>query len=318
MSNRTLLRIGGGLARYLASRPKYDLCFAGFYGQPLAIALAHLQKKPIVLDAYVSTYDTLCMDRGWFSPTSLVGKLAFWLDRRSCQIASRVITDTQAHRDYFVETFGIPRAKITPVYVGCDETLFFPRRGREQTPPGRFEVFYYGAFLPLHGTEIIVEAAALLQAQSDIHVVIGGSGPLYRSIQDKVRDLKLNNVDLIGWIPMERLPDYIERASICLGGHFSDIPKAARVISTKTFQFIAMQKPTIVADNAATRELFVPDEHVVTVPMNDPVALAAAIQLLANNPSLRRYIAHNGYSLFQERLTIKAIAAQLRDIWALA
>ena len=69
-------RIVAGLARFLAHRPQYDICFAGFYGQPIAIALASLQRKPIVLDAFVSTYDTLCSDREWFSPRSPAGRLS--------------------------------------------------------------------------------------------------------------------------------------------------------------------------------------------------------------------------------------------------
>jgi glycosyltransferase involved in cell wall biosynthesis len=86
------------------------------------------------------------------------------------------------------------------------------------------------------------------------------------------------------------------------------VPKAGRVISTKTFQFIAMRKPTIVGDNVATRELFVHGEHIYAVPMGDPIALAEAISELADTPALREHIAGGGYTLFQEKLTVRAIA----------
>jgi glycosyltransferase involved in cell wall biosynthesis len=96
-----------------------------------------------------------------------------------------------------------------------------------------------------------------------------------------------------------------------LGGHFALVPKAARVISTKTFQFIAMRKSAIVGDNKATRELFVHREHIYAVPMGDPIALAEAIGELADTPTLREHIAKGGYALFQEKLTIQAIANKL-------
>lgn len=306
-------RIVIGLAQWLVRQPTYEVVLAGFYGQPIALALSVLQRKPVILDAYVSTYDTLCEDRALFCPHSLPGRLAYWLDWRSCQVASRVLTDTQAHAHYFAHQFGIPKIKLRPVYVGCDETLFYPCT--DVSPPShRCEVFSYSSFLPLHGTEVIVQAAALLRDRPDIRFTLGGDGVGLQAVRRMVDELKLDNVDLIGWIPTKHLPAYIARASICLGGHFSTIPKAARVIATKTFQFIAMRKPTIVGDNAATRELFVPGEHVYAVPMGDPTALAKAISELADDATLRNHIAAGGYALFQERLTTRIIAEQLASI----
>jgi glycosyltransferase involved in cell wall biosynthesis len=309
----TVGRITSGLARFIARRPDYDACFAGFYGQPIAIALSLLQRKPIVLDAYVSTYDTLCEDRRWFHPRSPAGRLAYWLDRRSCQVATQVITDTQAHAHYFAETFGVSVNKIMPVYVGCDETLFYPR---DEVPIAsqRFEVFYYGAFLPLHGTEVIVQAAALLRDRPEIHFVLGGDGRRRAAVQQMITDQGLTNIELVGWIPLEQLPEYIAQASVCLGGHFSTVPKAARVISTKTFQFVAMGKPAIVADNPATREVFTPSKHIYAVSMGSPAALAEAIRVLADDCALRHRIALAGYRLFQQRLATSIVADQLASV----
>jgi glycosyltransferase involved in cell wall biosynthesis len=306
-------RVLVGLTRFLMRRPSYEICLAGFYGQPISLALSAVQSKPIVLDAYVSTFDTLCEDRRWFRPGSAAGRLALWLDNRGCHRAASVLTDTQAHADYFSDTLGVPQSKLVPLYVGCDESLFYPRdEGPAAAPP--FEVFYYGAFLPLHGTEIIVQAADWLRNRHDIHFTIGGDGMGFRRVRRMVADLALTNVELIGWIPVERLPDHIARAHICLGGHFSRVPKAARVISTKTFQFAAMGKPTIVGDNPATREIFAPGEHVLAVPMGDPGALAHAIQIMADDAALRQRIAAAGYQVFRERLTTPILAGQLASV----
>jgi glycosyltransferase involved in cell wall biosynthesis len=311
----TVQRTISGLGRFIARRPEYRIFFAGFYGQPLAIALSMLQQKPIILDAYVSTYDTLCEDRRWFRPWSPMGRLAYWLDRRSCQVADSVVTDTEAHREYFSKTFAVPRSKITTIYVGCDETLFHPR---DETRIGigseRFEVFTYSAFLPLHGTDVIIRAAELLRDRPDIRFSIGGDGRGRAAAERMVAELGLTNIELKGWIPFEQLPEHIARSSICLGGHFSTVPKAARVISTKTFQFIAMRKPTIVGDNPATRELFVPGEHVCAIPMGSPETLADIIYILANDEGLRRRIASAGYEVFKQRLNTSVVGDQLASV----
>jgi glycosyltransferase involved in cell wall biosynthesis len=324
----TVMRTLFGLLRFLVQRPNYDLCFVGFYGQPMAIALSVLQRArlsarnggtpPIVFDAYVSTFDTLCQDRQWFKPRSLVGRLARWLDRHSCRVVDRVLTDTKAHARYFVESLDVPEDKLETVYVGCDESLFSvqnrDRQLQKKRSAGEFQVFYYGAFLALHGTEIIIKAAHLLRDRPDIHFVIGGDGPRLPHVRRSAMELGLDTVEFVGWIPLEQLPGYISRASLCLGGHFSTVPKAARVISTKTFQFIAMHKTTIVGDNPATRELFTHGRHVYAVTMGDPGALADAIRTLADQAEVRERIASGGYALYQERLTTQAIGRQLAAI----
>jgi glycosyltransferase involved in cell wall biosynthesis len=305
----TPVRIAVGLARYMIQPSTYTVVFAGFYGQPLSVALSRLQQKPIVLDALISTYDTLCEDRRRFRPDSLAGRLAFWLDVEGCRAARRVLTDTEEAARYFRETFGVPGNKLAPVYVGCDESLFFPRPSVHEK--AGCQVFYYGAFLPLHGVEVILQAAEMLKRKPAIHITVGGDGPGLRQMRQLAADLALRNVEFTGWIPIEQLPAHIAAADICLGGHFSTIPKAARVIATKTFQFVAMGKPTIVGDNAATRELFRPGEDVLAVPMGDPSALADAVQILAEDAALRSRIAAGGRACFNDRASTSVLAQQL-------
>jgi glycosyltransferase involved in cell wall biosynthesis len=309
----TLGRSAFSLASLAIRRADTDACFAGFYGQMLGLALARMQPKPVILDAYVSTFDTLCHDRRWFGPRSAAGRLAYWLDRESCAAAARVVTDTQAHARYFAQTFDLPPAKLRPLYVGCDETLFHPLAA----PPGpvdRIEVFTYGAFLALHGTEVVVEAAALLQHRGDIHWTIGGHGPRIRQVRRQVAEAGLRNVDLVGWIPLAELPAYIARASICLGGHFSLVPKAARVVSTKTFQFLAMARPAIVADNEATKEILTHGDDAWMVPMGDARALAGAVEALADDAGLRTRLAAGGRRAFEERLSTACLAEQVTSV----
>mgnify|MGYP000290270897 CR=1 FL=1 len=158
---------------------------------------------------------------------------------------------------------------------------------------------------------ILMSAAPTYGQESGDPIEVGSRKQLF--IDNKFIE-SVDNVELVEWIPFEQLPDYIARASICLGGHFSAIPKAARVISTKTFQFVAMRKATIVGDNPAVREVFMHGKDVWAIPMNDSAALAAAIQLLVDDLDLRMRIAQGGYEVFQANFTPDAIAYQLKTI----
>jgi len=124
----------------------------------------------------------------------------------------------------------------------------------------------------------------------------------------------LSNVDFLGWVSLSQLPTLIAQASLCLGGHFSDNPKARRVIATKTYQFLAMAKPTIVGDNPANRELFTHGREVYLCPPADGEALAQAIVELGEDEALRREIARGGYLLFKRRCGTEVIARQLQKI----
>jgi glycosyltransferase involved in cell wall biosynthesis len=316
-SSRLAGNLSTGLRYLLQKRSSFDLVVIGFPGHllvPWVRVFGGLrQRPPILFDPFVSAYDTFCLDRRWFPPRSIPGRVAYALDLWSGRWADHLLADTGAHRDFFVETFGLPPQKMDVVYVGCDEDLFAPRPERPASSTGShtLDVFTYTSFLRLHGVEKILHAAKYLEKRQDIAFTIAGAGSRLEAMQRLAGDLNLANVSFPGWVPFDHLPDRIAAADLCLGGHFSGVPKAARVISTKTFQFIAMRKPTIVGDNDATREAFVPGRHVWAVPMDSAEALAEAIDLLAGDPGLRRRLAQGGYQIFQERFTTQAIARQL-------
>ena len=293
------------------TRP-YDVIFVGFYGYLLVFLMRLVSRKPIIFDAYLSTYNTLCFDRKRFRPDSLLGRIVYWMDRLACRFADVVLLDTRAHLDYFVRIYALPPERCAVLYVGSDEEIFHPRK-----PPrdGPFTVFYYGSFLPLQGIEYIVRAARIIQdRQPGIIFQIAGNGIQYQEIRTLAQQLKCKTIEFIPWIPYEQLPNYIARAWLCLGGHFADSDKAQNVISTKTYQFLAMARPTIVGDCRANAEIFHHGEHVYMVKMADAQALAEAILLLYLNDELRQRIADGGFIRFSEHYSVERLSTVLCEI----
>ena len=106
MTEITDSRAGSLTARNLRLLPRllkavrrndYDLIFVGFYGYLLVPWLRRVTKRPVVFDAFVSNFDTLCFDRKKFGPDSLMGRMVFHLDRLACHSADLVLLDTAAN-----------------------------------------------------------------------------------------------------------------------------------------------------------------------------------------------------------------------------
>jgi glycosyltransferase involved in cell wall biosynthesis len=309
-----LFRYPNILTKFLIeSKKDVDLIFIGFFGQPLVPVIKKLKDKPIVFDAFLSAYDTMCFDRKKFEPNSFGGRLFYWLDKRSCELADKVLLDTNTHIDYFINTFGLDREKFQRVFVGADDSVFYPRETNKYNDR-KFRVFYYGTYRPLHGIEYIIESAKKLDSYRDIEVTIVGKGPERKKIDNLVQELKVENIRFINWIPYKNLPDEIANADICLGGHFSNIDKAKRTIAGKTFQFIAMKKPIIVGDNPANRELFENKKNALLVEHANADALAEAILELKSNDSLRGIIAEEGCKTFWRRCTPETIGKGIKEI----
>ena len=290
----------------------YSIILIGFFGQFLVPPIARLTKKPIVFDFFISTWDTLVNDREKIRKNSLLSKAARVLDQRSCQSADLILVDTQASLSFYHSRLGVSKEKMKVLFVGCNEDIFYPRNKSEE----KGLVLYYSSYMPLHGVDIVVNAAKLLEDQSDLHFRIIGEGQEYQNIQHLVRKLEVSSIDFIPTMPLADLPDQIAKASICLGGHFGASDKARRVIAGKTFQLLAMEKPTIVGDNDANRELLTHGQNAWFCKMNDPEALAEAILLLHKHDKLRKAIAQKGYICFKERASLEVQSEHLENFIA--
>ena len=217
----------------LARRQPVSAAVVGFYGQPLMLAARLLIRSPILFDAFLSTYETLVVERRIFKPGSPGARLALWLDQAACSAAGRVLLDTQADVDFFHAQLGVPREKLRRLFVGCDERLYYPRPELEPVP-GR--VLFWGTYLPLQGFDTVIRAAALLQDKPQISFRLIGGGREFPKIQGLARELGLNHVEFLPFRPEPELPEEIARAGVVLTGQFGNFDKSRRVIAGKTFQ----------------------------------------------------------------------------------
>jgi glycosyltransferase involved in cell wall biosynthesis len=307
-----LLRLAPRLA--FALRRPHDLVVVGFYGYPLVWLARRLTRHPILFDAFLMTHDTLVGDRARFRPNSLLARLLLAIDRAGGRAADHVLLDTKAQATAFSQVTGITPTRVSALFVGCNENLFHPEAPPDRRPDGHFHILYYGTYQPLHGMETVVAAARRLAHEPDIRWRIIGHGQKYTRVRRLADDWGLTHVEFQPPLPYTDLPSAIVSADLCLGGPFGNTAKARRVITGKTFQFLAMNKPVIVSDTPANRELLVPSESAYFVPIANPDALADAVHTLYRDAERRHYLAAGGHMRFLNHASEAVIGDQLATL----
>jgi len=311
---RLLARYAILLVRYLTMKRSFSVLFVPQFRHKdvvLASILAKLTGKRVVFDPLVSRFDTKIMDRGDAGVRSFQAWHNRNLDKIALTLSDMVLADTGAHAEYFAAEFGVSPSKVRVLPVGVDESLFSPP-AEALRQDGRFRVLFFGNYLPLHGADTIVDAAAMLLHREDIEFIMIGDGQTFPSVQAKVIHDKLTNVKLLPRVPIDELASRIAESDVCLG-IFGTTPKAGRVVANKVYQSMAVGKPVITADSAAVRELFTDGDDICLVQPASAEALAARIDELHANPGTGVRIGERAARTVHERFSSTAIAGKLLE-----
>jgi glycosyltransferase involved in cell wall biosynthesis len=309
-------RRSGGIKKYLQliwltgrfRQKKPDLIIVAFPGQTVVWIARLFFGKRIIFDAFVSLYDSNVFDRRLYSSSSWWGRRDWFLDWYSCRLAWRVLLDTTEHINYFTKTFNLRRSKFLLVPVGADQRIFKPCPSPPTT--GKITIHFHGSFIPLQGLRYIVEAADLLRDEGFIIQIIG-AGQELEDIKKIIKSRELEScLKLIGRVPYEDLPIWINKADICLG-IFGDTPKAARVVPNKVYECLAMGKAVVTADTPASREFFNNGKDILLCAPADSIALANLLRELKGDPARRQLLGEAGRRLFAQKFTAPQIVLGL-------
>ena len=298
------------MARWRVVGRDARIVVVGFNGQlDLLIARRLIDRRiPTVFAPLVTVSETVIEDRGVYRSGGVAARLAHWLDRATLAAADLVIADTDAHRRYMAETFGIASARIGTLYLGAEPAFY-------RSPPAAGgaarSVLFYGQYMPLHGLDAVVEAARRLAGRLAITLV--GTGPERPAVEAAARGIP--NLRFVDWVPYDELPSWIGAADLCLG-IFGTSAKAARMIPNKVYQCAAGGRAIVTGDTPALREVFAHGEQVWLVPPGDGSALAEALAALAADGERRRALGAGARALMVERFGPESQGRRLRRLIA--
>ena len=278
-----------------------DFYFVSYMGHFLVIFMRLFTKKPIVFDFYLSIFDMMCNDRKVYTPESMLGKITYWIEKKSLEKADYVIVDTYKLIESLSNMYGISKEKFVRVPLTINEDNVMKKeveRYKEQ-----FTVLYVGSYIPLHGTEVIMEAANILQEKGeDIFILMIGQGPDHAKCQDLAEKYHLNNIEFKGFMTLEELNYYYNATDINLG-LFSVGERANSVVLNKTNDSFRVGKPHLTLETDAMKEAFTDNEDIFYTKDNRPETLADRIIKIKNNPALVESVGKNASRSYVDKLS---------------
>ena len=298
------------------------VAFLGYSDVPLAWVLSRRRRVPLVFDAFVLLHDTFVTDRGTVRRRSVTALFLRALETVACHLADVVVVDTVDHAERLARRTRLDPRRIRVLPVGSEQDA----TGPDATTNVGFTVAFVGSFMPLHGVDVIVRAAGLVQHEQDeqneqpthrIRFVLVGEGQTRQEAVALVKAHGYANVTFLDPLHGLELRDLLCDAQVLLGV-FGTSAKAMVVIPNKVVDALALSKPVITARTPAiTRVLDA--SQICTVPPGDPRALADAIFALYSDPAARHGLAEAGRRAYEDSFSPAArrvaMAAILQAAW---
>jgi len=301
--------------RGLDRRPRPDLVFVPVCRQrdvAAACRWAHRRGIKALFDPMISAWDKKVLEqRKWKADEPRAKRLLKW-EKRLMSMPDFITWDTSCHVDFAAEYLDVPREKMAPLFTGTDEKVFKPVSGDDGEKANVFRVLYHGAYLPLHGTEVIVEAARMTQ---DLPIQWDFLGWGAYKAETEAKAAGLRNVRFLEKVPYVKVPEVICAHDVVLGV-FGTTPKAARVIGNKVYECMACARPTINEFCSGYPPSAKDCRAIKFIPPGDPAALVKAVEEYRADWANRDMYFREARAFFERELSMKVVVSQLRDILA--
>lgn len=272
-----------------------------------------LRPRHIAADTFISIYDTVVNDRCLLARGNPLARLLHLVEKRACTFADINIVDTPENAKWLCNELGLDKNKVHAVTLSTDELHFRPNPYKANI--GVLRILFVGTLVPLHGVNIIVEAAALLNQRKDIVFRLMGNGQEASHLEEAMQDSGATNIEWVrDWQSPDQIADEIERADICLG-IFGKSAKAQRVCPFKIYVYSTVGRPIITGQTQWLQRTLSALDYTpfATVPVGNAAALASKIAELADNPTLRQQLADDSRRFYATHLSNKIAREQIAE-----
>jgi glycosyltransferase involved in cell wall biosynthesis len=241
-----------------------------------------------------------------------------WLEKWSVKRADAVVSNLEG-ADGHLATLGMDRTKFHWIPNGitvADVNKPSPLADHiaAQIPENGLRIVYTGTLGAANALETLIDAIALLDNVYDVAVIIIGEGSAQGFLKMRCKELRLGNVHFLGAIPKSQIQSALRHADVCFIG-WKDVSLYKWGIgANKIPEYLYSGKPILhcYSGNFDPIQKF---SAGVTVPAENPSALAEAIRLLYTMPlKQREQMGKNGRRAALEYYDYERLAGELEHV----
>ena len=235
-----------------------------------------------------------------------------WFEARAYRVADAVVSVLPAAGPHFIAR-GMAPSKLRVIPNGASpDALLEPARDapanvRAASSASRFTVGFVGTLGFAARIEALIGAAQIL-ADDDIGFVIVGRG----SEEERLKALAANlpNVAFVGAVAKPDVPATLREFDVCYIGYGQSPLWRFGISPNKIYDYMAASRPIILAAEVGN-DCVQDADCGLTVPPDDPAALAEAIRSLRAVPAAERArLGANGRAFVEREHTYAGLAAR--------
>lgn len=255
---------------------------------------------------------------GGYSKKHPFVKLLQWIEDQAYQKADYVFSNLPNAVEH-MQSRGMNKDKFTWIANGVsleelDNKSALPKEVLEQIPSGKFIVGYTGTLGEANAMDYLIEAAAILKDNLDIHFVLVGAGKSKAGLIKKAECLGLDNITFIEPIEKIKVQSMLALFDVCYIGWQKKSLYRFGIAANKIPEYLYSAKPII--HSFSGKGDFVQQAGAgITIAAEDPKAIASAVlELQSKSATEREKMGAKGKAFVIEHLTYKKLANKLADI----
>ena len=171
-------------------------------------------------------------------------------------------------------------------------------------------ILFAGRLVDFKDPVTFIKAARLLSqnmTEPAHQFVIAGDGDLLEECRKLALGYK--NISILGWVKPEKVDDLMIHAEV-----FCQLSPYENIWASTLISAMKHKKAIICTNVGYTDKYLTHKHHAFLIPPKNHVALAEAINILANDNELRQRLGENAYAFVQKNLSIQKIANQIRQL----
>ena len=306
-----------GILSSVVNWRKYDVVYVTspplFVG-PIGIVLKKLFHKTKFIFEVRDLWPDSAIEIGELNSKKAI-KLSYALENSLYKTADHIVGVTKSIRDDIIAK-GFKENKVSLIYNGTDLEIKEEKIDlsllKRYNLENKFTVIYAGNIGLAQNIKTVIDAVNLLN-NDDISLLIVGTGPEEKMLQNYVKENRIRNISFTGEVKRCDVGKYLALAD-CSIVPLRNVRVFEKALPSKLFDYMSVNLPVIAGLKGEAKELLESTETGICYEPEDVSDLSEKIKFLYDNPDILEKLSKNGYNIIKEKFNRETSAAKLEAL----